>query len=374
MSIQYCVGDLEEVHFDPTYSSDQRKCLCDMARFKPYHVLLLILFPLALAACTPPASARTTPDQFHATPTPVLTQALADYPPAQAGTAITLPEAEQSPSAESGLITSQLPSAAPTVWPLSDSPPNQLSYRYWRWWPVIPNVSRTMYQIYQSGIDLGVNRHVFSIVGDCQSMPPVFGGRYDHPGQYQLPQELEYLRETIEYFAGSYDRPSVTVQNGFSVTAALSPLWADPEICLPSETPLDCELRSHRPSFVFISLGTNWIPGAASRHNDFLEQIIDQVITSGAVPILVTKGDNLEGDHSINLGIAEIAARRDLPLWNFWRAIQGLPDHGLDVEREGNYLSVAAWDVRSISGLQVLDTLWRQLEPNAVQDSTGQIE
>jgi hypothetical protein len=249
-------------------------------------------------------------------------------------------------------------------------PAEQLHFQYWRWWPVNPGVSRTTHEIYQRGLELGVNPRAFSIIGDCQSMPPVFGGRYDHPGTYRLPQGLEYLQETIDRFAGSFDRESVTVQNGFSVTAAVSPLWSDPEICTPGETPLACELRLNRPAFVFIALGTNWTTGAAERHNDFLETIVDEVIAAGALPILVTKGDNLEGDHSITLGIARLAAERDLPLWNFWRAIQELPNHGLDVGRDGNYLSVPAWDVRSLSGLKVLDSLWRMLDPDAVPYST----
>ena len=289
---------------------------------------------------------------------------------ASEGEATSQPEVEPAPlpSGESFPNSGLIDHPDPTPPPIPVVPGGPLSYRYWRWWPVIPGVSQTTYQIYQRGLELGVNRHAFSIIGDCQSTPAVFAGRYDHPGRYQLPEGYEYLQATIDRFQGSFDRTSVTVQNGFSVTAALSPLWADPEICQSGETPLDCELRINRPIFVFITLGTNWNSGNATRHNEFLGQIIDRIIASGAVPILSTKGDNEEGDHSINLGIAEIAADRDLPLWNFWRAIQELPNHGLDVARDGNYLSIAAWDVRSFTGLQVLDTLWRLLDPEGEPD------
>lgn len=221
--------------------------------------------------------------------------------------------------------------------PQASTPAEGLSYRYWRWWPVNPSVSHTTYRIYQRGIKLGANRNAFSIIGDCQAMPAIFGGRYDHPGQYYLPEGYEYLQETIDRFTGSFDRPSVTIQNGFSVTAAFSPLWTDPDLCQSGETPLACELRIHRPSFVFIALGTNWNSDTADRHTEILEQIVDQVIAAGAVPILSTKGDNQEGNHSINLGVAELAAVRDLPLWNYWRAIQELPNHGLDAQRDSNY-------------------------------------
>jgi len=329
--------------------------------------MLLVPVLLALSACAPAAAPRTAvpankelPAQGSTTGTSQDPVENADPAPATAG------DSESDQQAASNTLA-----ASP---PPSGFEGERLSYRYWRWWPVLPGVTRTTFQLYQRGIELGVDRHAFTIIGDCQSMPPVFGGRYDHPGQYQLPREYAYLQETIDRFRGSFDRTSVTVQNGFSVTAALSPLWADPEICQPGETPLDCELRIHRPIFVFIALGTNWNSGDAARHNEILARIVDQIITSGAVPILSTKGDNEEGDHSINLGIAQLAAERDLPLWNYWRAIQELPNHGLDIARDGNYLSVAAWDVRSFSGLQVLDTLWRLLDPDGEPDPSRRAE
>jgi len=326
---------------------------------------LSTLIFLALQACTPAASPFHTPASAAATPTPPVVQS---FSPDSISNDVESPSSNTPPAPVSSQPTSP-DTAIPTDLPLpAGTPVGALSYRYWRWWPIIPVVTATTYQIYQRGLELGADRHAFSIIGDCQSMPPVFGGRYDHPGRYQLPRGYEYLQDTIDRFAGSFDRASVTVQNGFSVTAALSPLWADPDICQAGETPVDCELRLHHPIFVFIALGTNWTTGAAERHNQFLEQIIDRVIAAGAVPILSTKGDNEEGDHSLNLGIAEIAAERDLPLWNYWRAIQELPNHGLDIARDGNYLSIAAWDVRSFSSLQVLDLFWRALDPDGQPD------
>jgi hypothetical protein len=322
----------------------------------------MLLIILALSACNSPGPLHQDPTPRTGQPVDAPTLAQALTAPAKrksdpdSSSSAALPTPSRQPADRLSSPTDPtLPSAAPT---------EALSYRYWRWWPVLPAATQTTRAVYQRGLELDLDRHAFSIVGDCQSMPAVFGGRYDHPGQFQLPAEYAYLQETIDRFAGSFDRSSVTVQNGFSATAALSPLWADPEVCNAGETPLDCELRLHRPVFVFIALGSNWNSGDAERHSEFFEQIVDRVIAAGAVPILSTKGDNEEGDGSINLGIAELAADRDLPLWNFWRAIQGLPNHGLDEGRNGNYLSTAAWDVRGFTALQALDTLWRQLDPD----------
>ncbi len=57
------------------------------------------------------------------------------------------------------------------------------------------------------------------------------------------------------------------------------------------------------------------------------------------MPILATKADNLEGDQAINATIARLAYEYDLPLWNFWLAVQPLPDHGL--QPDGSHLTWA---------------------------------
>ncbi len=86
-----------------------------------------------------------------------------------------------------------------------------------------------------------------------------------------------------------------------------------------------------------------------------MREIVEFVLEQGAIPILSTKGDNVEGDHGINEGIVRVAYDYDVPLWNFWTAIQYLPDHGLDSARPGgNYLTVRAWDVRSFTGLSTV--------------------
>ncbi|MBK7454698.1 MAG: hypothetical protein IPJ46_13575 [Anaerolineales bacterium] len=55
------------------------------------------------------------------------------------------------------------------------------------------------------------------------------------------------------------------------------------------------------------------------------------IIDAGAVPILATKADNRELDNRINRDMALLATEFDLPLWNFWAALSGLPDRGLYV-------------------------------------------
>jgi len=42
--------------------------------------------------------------------------------------------------------------------------------------------------------------------------------------------------------------------------------------------------------------------------------------------------------------------------------VEGLPNYGLDKEREDVYLNYKGWDVRNLSALELLDTVRRQLE------------
>ena len=111
---------------------------------------------------------------------------------------------------------------------------------------------------------------------------------------------------------------------------SLCPLQADPKLCQPGETPLACEFHATRPSIVLISMETGFEGRTAAVYEKYMRQIIEYALEQGALPILATKADNFEGDQSINLTTAKLAVEYDLPLWNFWRAVQSLPNHGMD--------------------------------------------
>jgi len=229
----------------------------------------------------------------------------------------------------------------------------------------ITTLSANLIPVFLDGQAKDKNPYAFTTLGDCQSEPPVFMGIYG-TDRYFLGTGYEYLQETIDFFtqSNSFERQSYCTQNGLSVASALSPAWADPDDCETGEPPLACEIRLHQPSLMFINLGTNWSVNATASHEAYLRQIVDILLAEGVIPVLSTKGDNVEGDWSLNQSIAQVAYDYDLPLWNFWAAIQHLPKHGLDPERPGgNYLIIEAWDRRSFTGLQVLDTIRQTLEP-----------
>ncbi|MBN2556392.1 MAG: hypothetical protein JXA97_10680 [Anaerolineales bacterium] len=230
----------------------------------------------------------------------------------------------------------------------------------WRSLPVVPELSSTALAIYARGQELGYRANAFSKIGDGEIATTWFLPLTCNLGRH------EELAAVYAYFSGSFARASAAAQAGFNTDRILDPAFADATVCESGESPLACEVRIHRPAFALISLGTNqvWQPDA---FEEGLERIIIALIDAGVVPVLSTKGDNLEGDGSINAIIADLAGTYDLPLWNFWAGIQGLPGDGL--QPDGEHLTWAhcdfgdagamlyAWPVRNLTALQVLQAL-----------------
>lgn len=235
----------------------------------------------------------------------------------------------------------------------------RLEPKYWREWQQLPIVSNRAKEIYQYGLNNGNDEHAFSVIGDCLSDPYIFMGLFDDPG-YPLRHNKAYLRETIDNFQGSFSRKGAAVENGLSAPAALSPLWSDEIICENYESPVDCEIRIHRPSIVFINLGTNTASGLGEHSYEYyLRLVVDKVVINGAVPILSTKADNIEGDYSINRATAQVAYDYDVPLWNFWSIAQDLLYEGLDPEKNNVYLTPDGFERHSFTALESLDVVWK---------------
>jgi hypothetical protein len=70
-----------------------------------------------------------------------------------------------------------------------------------------------------------------------------------------------------------------------------------------------------------------------------MRKILESLVGRGILPILATKADDLEGGNKINAIIANLAHEYDIPLWNFWRAVQTLPHQGL--QSDGAHLTWA---------------------------------
>jgi hypothetical protein len=237
--------------------------------------------------------------------------------------------------------------------------PQAISCKDSQSFPVVPSVSEGMRALYQRGQLDGNNPRAFSKIGDGEISTAWFFTAFDLGEAYYDLGPFHDLAPVIEHFRGSFGRSGIAARRGFNTERILDPALSDPAACESGESPLTCELRLHRPAFAILSLGTNqvWQP------EDFesgMRQILD---------ILLSQGDNLEGDHRLNQLIACLAEEYDVPLWNFWSAIQPLPNHGLQPDLEhltygitnfdDEHALQSAWTVRNLTALQALDAVWR---------------
>ncbi|NTU55972.1 MAG: SGNH/GDSL hydrolase family protein, partial [Anaerolineales bacterium] len=264
------------------------------------------------------------------------------------------------------------PTAVPATSTSSPTPKPPLAKDAWKQMPAVPTgVSDAMREVYQRGLELGNDPTHFSVIGDCQNVSSYFLAVFEQPDEFSLGEEYDYLQSTIDYYQGSFSRVSVAVKGGFNAAAVISPLRSDKTICGANESPLDCELRLWRPSVVFVSMETWWSHKPAEEYEKYMRKVLDRIIEYGAVPIIATKADNLEGDNSINATVAKLAYEYEIPLWNFWAAVQPLPDHGLSPD--GFHLTFGrnffddpkrmlnAWPWRNLTALQTLDVVRKGL-------------
>jgi hypothetical protein len=297
--------------------------------------------------------------------------------------AVTSPTAglETEPATESVASTPVAATIHPTVTASegpTSTPRPTLASDAWKNLPVIPTFSEHAMEIYRRGLALGRNPRVFSKIGDCQNITTYFLADFENPDKYRLGSYAD-LQPTIDWFKGSFGRKSLSVHGGMNVAAVLSPLWADAS-CNTGEGPMACELRVNNPSIAIISFEEDW-SGDVEKYGVYLRQVIEYTIDQGVVPIVATKADNLEGGNRIDALIAQLAWEYDIPLWNFWAAVQPLPSHGLIqdgfhltqgyIVNNNFFLNIyyfdltpsegSGWMERNLTALQALDAARRDL-------------
>lgn len=229
-------------------------------------------------------------------------------------------------------------------------------------------IARTT-EIFELGQSLGRNAHVYSKVGDSTIEHPHFLTRFDE-GAYNL-GPYAYLQPVIDNFHGSHSRDSIAVQIGLHSWSANDPMWAEPALCLPNETPVDCEIRVNNPAILLICLGTNDV-GVSGMFDENIRRIVDTAIAAGVVPVIGTKGDRHEGSNENNEILRRIATDYQIPLWDYDRVADTLPGRGLDIDN-AHMLTFYAHDyndptaytrghaMHNLTALMMLDALWREV-------------
>ena len=243
--------------------------------------------------------------------------------------------------------------------------------RTWQELPVLPEFNDHARHILWLGIKNGHDPHAFSKVGDCDTSTSWYLSDYDRDQVYYDLGDYESLRPVLNFYHGSFSRLSLAATPGFSAASVLSTFWLNYDYCNYDELPLTCEYRIHNPLVVLISLGTNdgYNPPVFKEN---MRQIIEMTLAENRLPVLMLKADNVEKNFSINQDIADLAEEYDLPVWNFWAAIQHLENHGLQSDGihltfYSNYFShpktwETAWAYRNLTALQVLEKLQFEIE------------
>jgi hypothetical protein len=269
-----------------------------------------------------------------------------------------------SPTAKATERHAEVPTATPRPSPGAED---------WQTLPVVPVFGDRAEEIFLRGISMRHDGHAFSKIGDCQNITTYFLADFEQPEKYRLGEYAD-LQETIDWFKGSFGRKSLAVKGGLNVASVMNPLMADPASCRPGESPLVCELRIQNPGLALISFEEAW-DGNVEKYETYMRQVIETVIEQGVVPVVATKADNLEGGQRINTLIAHLAWEYDIPLWNFWSAVQplrsrGLTEDGFHLTQTSDYHNFyfdmprsrwSGWMARNLTALQALDAARREL-------------
>jgi hypothetical protein len=182
--------------------------------------------------------------------------------------------------------------------------------------------------IFRKGKRLGNKPDVFVKVGDCDSANYFFYGIDD--GLYNL-GDSNQLQEAINQFTGSFNHRGVAASDGFVAASVLNPIWADPSLCKPGETPLACEYRARKPSVALIMLrtynyGDNW----QEKYYQDMKTVVEYSLKQGVIPVLSTL-PAIPGYLEMNDRIRLLASQYNVPLWDILVSVERLPNRGIDI-------------------------------------------
>jgi LysM repeat protein len=250
----------------------------------------------------------------------------------------------------------------------------------------VSGISERALEIFQRGQVIGNRANIFSKVGDSITLSNVFLNPIGN-GVYEL-HEHAALQPVIDYYTAGIARGTtnsfatmpLAAKVGWRARAVLSPTAADPAFCRPDEAPLACEYRLMRPAVALIMLGTNDVPYTPDDEFDAdLRRILDFSIDWGVLPVLSTipplYRTGLEGRaEQLNAIIVRLAREYEIPLWDYYTALQALPETGMagdgvhpnwapaghNADFSPPYLKYGMV-VRNLTGLYVLDAIWRTI-------------
>lgn len=244
-------------------------------------------------------------------------------------------------------------SAAPAAKPAKKAATKPASFPAW-----IPAITSQQRAIYQNAVKAGKDPNLFTVVGDCNSQPPVYLQRLAS-GQFDASALEPRLQSVVQQFGQSFGRISLAAKGGLGAGMMMDPMWADGALCDKAVGPFACELWVSRASIVFISLGTQEQYSWKDFEKNY-RPMIEHALSKGVLPVLVTKADDIETASDapsgyINDVVRKLASEYGVPLLDFYAATRDLPNDGLIDEGDKDFhLSYAGMDRRILTTLQTL--------------------
>jgi hypothetical protein len=251
--------------------------------------------------------------------------------------------------------------------------------------PILTGLNQNTINIFRKGQAMGNRANVFSKVGDSITFTDYFldnlgAGVYNLDAYWYLEGAISFFSGTIARDQNSFQQNSIAAQAGWNAYLLQDPEYANDVLCYEGETPLECEYRHTRPAIALIMLGTNdagFVNSYAFRVN--MEWIVQTSIDNGVIPVISTIPNRLGEPAQViqfNAIIRDIAARYQVPLWNYNAIMATLPGEGLGPDGIHPSGSPAGWigmadfkasnlvygfPVRNLTALHILHSLWQQV-------------
>lgn len=246
--------------------------------------------------------------------------------------------------------------------------------------PVVPYAGARARQLVLLGRRRGNRPNVFSKVGDSITawgyfLAPIGTGGLRLGSYPNLGRAAQYFSQAMARTNNSFANESLAAAGGWTSWDVLTPGKVGGGCA--GTTPLECELAITKPSIALIMIGTNDLSyGDINAFTANLDRIVSICESYGVVPVVSTipiRKDRPDAESRVgvyNDAIIRVALAHGAPLWNYWLAMEQLPNHGLtgdnvhpSVPPDNN---TAIFDVdhlqygftiRNLTALQVLNNL-----------------
>ncbi len=256
-----------------------------------------------------------------------------------------------------------------------------------RAYPVVPAirgaVASRVRTIARVGKKNGNRSTVFSKVGDSITdwgyfLNPIGSGGLRIGAYGNLMGVVNWYSQEMARNNNSFANLSMAAHGAWTTWSLLTPGGNfDISVCGGGESPLVCELRVSRPAVALIMIGTNDLPhGDLNAFAANLNQILWTCENSGVVPVLSTIPYRMDNPYLFNRVdayndvIVQVAMAHNIPLWNYWLALERLPNHGVSTDNvhpsvpyDGNTAIFdadhlqAGFTMRNLTALQVLNSV-----------------